>query len=46
MIQRNRNLKTGLPYNPETPLLGKIGENHNSKRYMHPNVHSDTIYNS
>ena len=23
-----------------------IGENHNSKRYMHPNVHRSTIYNS
>ena len=22
------------------------GENHNSKRYMHPNVHCSTIYNS
>ena len=22
------------------------GENHNSKRYMHPNIHCSTIYNS
>ena len=22
------------------------GENHNSKRYIHPNVHCSTIYNS
>ena len=22
------------------------GENHNLKRYMHPNVHCSTIYNS
>ena len=29
------------------PTSGHIpGENHNSKRYMHPNVHRITIYNS
>ena len=29
------------------PIPGHIsGENHNSKRYMHPNVHCSTIYNS
>ena len=29
------------------PIPGHIsGENHNSKRYMHPKVHSSTIYNS
>ena len=22
------------------------GENHNSKRYMHPNIHCSTIYNT
>ena len=24
----------------------KYGENHNSKRYMHPKIHHNTIYNS
>ena len=29
------------------PSSGDIsGENYDSKRYMHPNVHSSTIYNS
>ena len=29
------------------PTPGHIsGENSNSKRYMHPSVHSNTIYNS
>ena len=29
------------------PTAGHIsGENSNSKRYMHPNVHSSTIHNS
>ena len=36
-----------LPYDPAIPLLGIYPEkNHNSKRYMHPNVHCSTIYNS
>ena len=38
--------KIELSYDPEIPLLGIYPENHNSKRYMHPNVHCNTIYNS
>ena len=39
--------KIELPYEPEIPLLGILpGENHNLKRYMHPNVNCSTIYNS
>ena len=42
-----KKLKIGLPYDPAIPLLGIYPEkNCNSKRYMHPNVHSSTIYNS
>ena len=40
-------LNIGLPYYPATSLLGIYGfENHNSKRYLHPNVHHSTIYSS
>ena len=38
-------LKIELPYDSAGPLLGiysKKDENSNSKRYMHPNVHSTT----
>jgi len=29
------------------PTTGHIyGENYNLKRYMHPNIHSSTVYNS
>ena len=38
-----KTLKIVLPYDPAIPLLGKTI---NSKRYMHPNVQSSTIYNS
>ena len=41
-----KKLKTELPYDPAIPLLGiypKKNENTNSKRYMHPNVHSSII---
>ena len=32
---------------PNNPTPGhELRENHNSKRYMHPNVHYSTIYNS
>ena len=44
-----KNLKIELPYEPAIPLLGiylKNNKNTNSKRYMHPNVHSSIIYNS
>ena len=44
-----KKLKTELPYDSATPLLvihPEKNENSNSKRYMHSNVHSSTIYNS
>ena len=44
-----RKLKTELPYDPAIPLLGIYPEKMKTlirKRYMHPNVHSSTIYNS
>ena len=40
----NKNRATIWSSNP-TPVHIS-GENHNSKRYMHPNVHCSTIYNS
>ena len=42
-----KKLKIELPYDPAIPLLGINLEkmNTNSKRYMHSNVHSSTIYN-
>ena len=45
----SKKLKIELPYDPAIPLLGIYPEKTktlNSKRYMHPNVHSSTIYNS
>ena len=41
-----KKIKIELPYDP-TPghITGKV-ENSNSKRYMHPNVHSSAVYNS
>ena len=42
-----KKLKIELPFDPAIPLLGIYPEKtHNSKRYMHPNVHCNTIYNS
>ena len=44
-----KKLKIHLPYYPAISLLDiylKKNENSNSKRYMHPSVHSRTIYNS
>ena len=35
-----------LPYDPSTPPLGIYPEKLYSKRYMHPRVHSRTIYNA
>ena len=38
-----KKLNIELPYDPAIPTTGNISrENHNSKRYMHPNVHSST----
>ena len=39
-------LKIELPYDPAIPLLDIYLEKTNSERYLHPNVHSSTIYNS
>ena len=41
-----KKLKIELPYDPAIPLLGIYLEKTNLKRYMHPSVHSSTIYNS
>ena len=44
-----KKLKMKLPYDPALPFLGiylERNENSNWKRYMHPSVHSSTIYNS
>ena len=39
--------KIELPYHQAVPLLGiYLGKKTNSKRYMHANVHSSTIYDS
>ena len=42
-------LKIELPCDPAIPLLGIYPEKMkalNLKRYVHPNVHSSTVYNS
>ena len=40
-------LNTELPYDPLNPTPGHLpGEKSNRKRYMHPNVHCSTIFNS
>ena len=41
-----KKLKTDLPYDPTILLLGIYPEKTNLKGFMHPNVHSSTIYNS
>ena len=47
-----KKLKIELPWDPAILLLGiylkkkKKKENTNLERYMHPRVHSSTIYNS
>ena len=42
-----RKLKIKLPYDPAVSFLGIYPEKTlNSKRAMHPSVHSSTIYNS
>ena len=44
-----KKLKIEQPYDPEVLLLGiylKENKSTSSKRYMHPSVHSNTIYNS
>jgi len=41
-----KKLKVEPPYDPTTLLLGIYSEKHKLKRFMHPNVHCSTIYNS
>ena len=41
-------IKNRVTYDPAIPFMHKgsgKGESSNLKRYMHPNVHSDTVYN-
>ena len=42
-----KKLKMEIVYDPATPLLGTYqkNKNTNSKRHMHPSVHSSIIYN-
>ena len=40
------NLKIGLPHDLAIPLLGIYPQKNNLRRYMHPNLHWSTIYNS
>ena len=39
-------LKLEKLYEPVVPLVGIYLEKNNSKRYIHPNIHGSTIYNS
>ena len=41
-----RKLEIELPYDAGIPLLGITRQNCNSKRSLHPYVHSSTIHNS
>ena len=41
-----RKLKIELTYDPAIPLLRIYRQNDNSKRYMHPYVHSSTVHNN
>ena len=41
-----KKLKIELAYDPAIPLLGMYMEKTIIQRYMHPNVHCSTIYNS
>ena len=43
IMEEPKKNKIELPYDPAIPFLG---ENHNSKRHMNPNIHRSTIYNS
>ena len=43
----SKKLNIELLYDPVIPTSGYLSrENHNSKRYVHPNVHFSTIYHS
>ena len=40
-----KKLNIELPYDSAIPIPGHISrENHNLKRYMHPNIHCSTVY--
>ena len=39
-------LEIELPYDPEIPLLGIYTEETRIERYVYPNVHHSTVYNS
>ena len=41
-----KKLEIELPYDPEIPLLGIYTEETRIKRYVYPNVHHSTVYNS
>ena len=41
-----KKIKIDLPYDPASSYGHISGKNSNSKRHMHPNVHSYIIYNS
>ena len=41
-----RKIKIELSYDPSIPLLGIYLDKTNSKKHMHPYVHSSTVHNS
>ena len=45
-FKKKKKLKIELPCNPTPRHISGKDENSNSKRYIHPNVHSSTMYNS
>ena len=45
-MEVSKKLKIELQYDSVIPLLEIFGENHSSKRHMHPSVHHSGIYNS
>ena len=46
-VEVPQNTKARATVGPSNPTPGHIPrENHNSRRHMHPNMYSSTIYNS
>ena len=43
---KKKKKKIELLYDPAGPLLGKFGEKHDPKGYMHSSVHCSTVYNN
>ena len=43
---KKKKKKIELLYDPAVPLLGKFGEKHDPKGYMHSSVHCSTVYNN